>query len=124
MTDNAFTPTAYGDYIVTYTRGGDAIAQCTVIVAQMLDVDAIVSAFETVGTHKDEYIRSVDYADLPSYMKFSGGGIRVETKNDGGDPDSFLFTQTQEGTYGLGVRFMRRSISAPTGTVPTPTTTV
>lgn len=107
VTDNAFTPTAYGDYIVTYTRGGDAIAQCTVIVAQMLDVDAIVSAFETVGTHKDEYIRSVDYADLPSYMKFSGGGIRVETKNDGGDPDSFLFTQTQEGTYGLGVRFMQ-----------------
>lgn len=40
-------------------------------------------------------------------MKFSGGGIRVETKNDGGDPDSFLFTQTQEGTYGLGVRFMQ-----------------
>lgn len=105
VTDNAFTPASYGDYIVTYTRGEETIAQCVVIVAQTLDVDDVVAAFETVGTHKDEYIRSVGYADLPDYMNFPGGGIRVETKNDGGDPDSFLFSQSQEGTYGLGVVF-------------------
>lgn len=107
-TDNGtFTPDMYGAYTITYKKAGETIAQTTVTVTELLDADTVAAAFERVGTHKDEYIRSVDYADLPSYMKFSGGGIRVETKNDGGDPDSFLFSQGQEGTYGLGVRFIQ-----------------
>jgi len=108
-TSKTFTPTAKGNYIIEYSKDGEEIGRMTLLVASKISAAELVNSFEKVGEHLD-WILGMEYADIPGYMQYSGGGLRVTTKNanEGATiDDPFLITQGQEGETGLGVRFVK-----------------